>query len=154
MIQSILSYFKFKIELKSFNDIVLDKELLSNLRNLTISSYSGMNYEMNNILRTVQVRPVKAHALLAYESNELVGWALLSEEPSDYSFFTRHEGFSPNRDGIMFQVYIHPEHRRKGIGTKLLSKAKRLAALKTLSVCPWDTNSIGFFNNFNNLNKL
>jgi GNAT superfamily N-acetyltransferase len=143
---NIKTYFELKIKVKDFNDVMKDPSLLKNLRELTLNFGSGMNHELNNIEDQYKIREVNAKAILAYKKKELVGWALLSKEASDYSFINE-EGFKPSM-GSMFQVYIHPNHRRIGIGSILMRYGRRHAGPNTLCIVPWDDTSRGFYSNF------
>lgn len=145
----IINFFAIKIVAKDFNEIVHEKELLNELRRLTLTPSSGMNYELDRIIHFSKERPVKAQALLAYRHKELVAWAILSEEPSNY--FYNNGGFNPE-DGVLFEVYVQPSHRREGIGSQLINKAKNLVGDKKLCVCPWDGNSHCFFSKFTHFN--
>jgi GNAT superfamily N-acetyltransferase len=146
---SISNFFTLDIVANDFNEIVKDRDLMKRLRDLTLNPYSGLNNELNMIERvTKEGTPVLCKALMAYRSGELVGWALYSEEPSDF-YFTR--GWYRPADGVLFQVYVRPENRRTGIAAKLLNTAKRLADPKRLCVCPWDNNSHAFYDKFNHM---
>ena len=135
------------IRVKSFSDIVLDTHLLQMLRKLTLHHFSGMNHELNNFEKLSKIRKVNAQVLLAYIENELVGWALLSSEPSNFLFGKHFKNYEPSY-GSLFQVYVAPVHRRKGIGSELLKIARHKIYPHKLCICPWNSTSNKFYDKF------
>ena len=126
--------------------------MIEKLRELTIAPYSGMNHELTSFESISRYRQVNCQILTAYRRGELVGWALLSKEKSDFYFPNASEGFEPTRDGVMFQVFIHPNHRREGIASELLKVARRKVSGDRLAICPHDSPSINFYGNFTHYN--
>lgn len=139
------------IKSEDFNLAVKDPSLLKQLRKLTLHCYSGLNHEIDNLLRTMRAREVKAKVLLAYSGKELVGWALMSREPSDYTF-PKKEGFKEG-DGVLFEVFVNPAYRRQGIATEIVKVARRKAGPYRLCICPWDQQSQLFYSKFPNYKK-
>lgn len=135
------------IRVKSFNEISDDKELLKNLRKLTLNHFSGMNHELNSFEKIVKTREVKAKFILAYVNDDLVGWALLSRESSDYYFKKSRGGFSPSQ-GVLFEIFISYLYRRQGIGSEIIKVARRKAEPYRLCFVPWNKTSNDFYNNF------
>jgi GNAT superfamily N-acetyltransferase len=130
-----------------FNDVVKRPSLLKRLRELTLEPYSGMNYELTRMTRDAKTRTVNAKVLLAYSGAKLVAWALLSNEETDFDFFNTWNGFSPS-NGTLFEVYVHPDYRRQGIGSELMKSAKRRVKSKPLNICRHDFRSRQFYEGF------
>ena len=141
------NYSSLTIRARDFNLMAHEPELVKQLRKLTLHPYSGLNRELDSLTRMMQQRPVKAQVLLAYRQDKLVGWALFSKEKSDMTFSNTYERFDPN-DGILFEVYIHPDYRRQGIASELMMVARRKAKPYRLCVAPWDDQSQKFYNTF------
>lgn len=138
--------FALTIRVEDYNIVVERPGFIQSLRALTLGYGSGMNHELNVYEKLRKIRPVECRILTAFRQKEMVGWALLSKEASNFSFH-HADGYDPV-DGIMFQVYVHHDHRRQGIATELLKVAKRKAGVHRLCVCPHDEPSEGFYNNF------
>lgn len=133
-----------------FNLVARQPELLSKLRKLTLNPYSGLNCELNRMLKDVEQRPVNCKVLLAYRFRTLVAWGILSKENTDFKFVNTYNGFR-SEQGHLFQVFVHPTYRRQGIATELFKKAKELVGDETLCICPWDARSEGFYRQFPNV---
>jgi GNAT superfamily N-acetyltransferase len=142
------------IRATDFNLVAQRPELLEKLRKLTIHSGSGLNYEMNRMLKDVQTRPVRCKVILAYQSHkvwapkELVGWAIVSNEDTKFYFFgtlATKGSYFKKEDGWLFQVYVDPKHRRQGIASAILKKARKIVKKEVLCVCPWDYRSTAFY---------
>jgi len=127
-----------------FNLVAKQPELLVQLRKLTLSPYSGLNYELNRMLEDVKTREVRCQVLLAYRFRKLVGWAILSKETTQYNFSRSFDGFKAE-NGMMFQVFVDPTYRRQGIASEIYKKAQHLANNELLHVCPWDERSTNFY---------
>jgi ribosomal protein S18 acetylase RimI-like enzyme len=140
--------FTLKIRVEDFNSAAQKPELLAKLRKLTLHPYSGMNYELNWMLKETLHRKVNCQVLTAFRNRQLVSWALLSKEDTDFSFMNSPNGFR-STDGSMFQVYVHPDYRRQGIASELLKVARRKANGR-LCICPHDFGSRKFYANFQN----
>ncbi len=84
-----------------FNDVVKNSKLISKLRELTIFPFSGMNYELTELTKLSKKRKVNCRILTATHNNQIIGWALMSKESSNYSF--KGDYFRAG-DGILFQV--------------------------------------------------
>lgn len=135
------------IRAHDFNLVAQQPELLKKLRKLTLHPYSGLNKELDTLLRFTRQRPVKAQVLLAYSQNKLVGWALFSKEPSEVTYTYSEEPFKPT-DGVLFEVYIHPDYRRQGIASELMMVARRKAGPYRLCIAPWNEQSRNFYDTF------
>lgn len=146
--------FSFKIRTLDFNKVAQDEKLISVLRSLTLHSYSGMNHELNNLIKRVKSSEiVDVQVLAAYHKDIIVGWALLSREPSNFSFTHVWDGYRPSL-GALFEVYVDPLYRRKGIGSRLVKAAKRKVGTSRLCFCPWDNQSTDFYKNFEHVNHI
>lgn len=145
--------FSLKIRTEDFNTVIAKPELLKKLRNLTLHPGSGLNYEINNLIKSSKTRSVNAKALLAYHKRELVGWALMSREKSDFYFQNTYDGYEPSK-GTLFEVYVHPDFRRRGIGASLMKAARKKAGAMRLCVCPWDYQSTRFYQNFDHYKNV
>ena len=132
-----------------FNLAARQPELIAKLRALTLNSRSGLNVELNRMLRDVERRTVNCQLLLAYRFRTLVGWCIVSKESTHFIFPHTMDGFR-KEDGRMFQVFVNPAYRRQGIASELFKKAQRLAGDETICVCPWDDRSRGFYEKFPN----
>lgn len=138
------------VRVQDYNIVAQDPAFIRTLRLLTLTPTSGMNYELDNFARIRLERDVKCKILTAYRSNELVGWALVSKEPTDFCFANAYAGFNP-KDGSLFQVYVQPQHRRQGIAAELLKVANEHSD-NGLCVCPWDETSELFYRRKNSYN--
>ena len=127
-----------------FNLVAKQPELLSQLRDLTLSPYSGMNHELNRMLQDVETREVNCKVLLASRFRKLVGWGILSKETTHFSFSRSFEGFNAE-NGMMFQVFVAPAYRRQGIASEIYKKAQQMVNNELLHVCPWDDRSTNFY---------
>jgi GNAT superfamily N-acetyltransferase len=132
-----------------FNLVARQPELLKQFRKLTLYPWSGMNQEIDHLLKKIGYRPVSAIALTASQDSRIVGWGLLSKEQSPFEFPTTGGYYYPS-DGTLFEIYVHPDYRRQGIGSELLKVARRKAFPSRLCICSWDEQSRGFYNNFPN----
>jgi GNAT superfamily N-acetyltransferase len=138
------------LEVKDANLALKDQELLKLLRRLTLGGRSGMNRELDNFSQVMLERPINCKILLASYEKELIAWALLSKEESDFDFL--YQRYNPEY-GFLFEVFVDSKHRRKGVATELIKLAKELIGKETLCICPWDYNSNKFYDNFNELNN-
>jgi GNAT superfamily N-acetyltransferase len=102
---------------------------------------------VDNLLQLMQQRPVQARILLAYRNKKLVGWSLLSKETSAMYFNNTFRQFRPT-DGMLFEVYVHPDYRRQGIASELMKVARRKTGIHQLCVAPWDGRSRSFYSKF------
>jgi GNAT superfamily N-acetyltransferase len=144
---NLTNFFSLKIRTEDFNTVAEKPELLNRLRKLTLHPASGMNHELNNMIQQAKIRTVEAKVLMAYRKRELVGWALLSKEPTDYTFRRSWTGFTPNQ-GTLLQVFVNPDYRRQGIGSALVKASRKKAGNAQLCICPWDYQSENFYKNF------
>ena len=144
---NLTNLFSLKIRTEEFNEVAEKPELLNRLRSLTLHPNSGLNYEMNHLLRDAKTRTVNAKVLLAYRKRELVGWALLSREKTDFTFARSFAGYTPDQ-GSMLQIFVNPDYRRQGIGSALVKAARKKAGSMQLCICPWDYQSEKFYQNF------
>ncbi len=135
-----------------FNLVARQPELLAKLRKLTLSPYSGLNHELDRMLRDVQERTVDCQVILAYRFSTLVGWAILSKEDTNFHFVNTGNGFVKEL-GKMFQVFVDPKYRRQGIASELYKAALNAVGNETICVCPWDNVSYQFYSNFPNVNR-
>src|SRR5208337_3552157 len=86
-VMNLRKFFLLTIRVRDFNLVAQRPELLAQLRKLTLHSYSGLNLELNQILKNLVTRPVSCKVVLAYRWRELVGWGLLSNEDSNIYYF-------------------------------------------------------------------
>jgi GNAT superfamily N-acetyltransferase len=138
----------FIVKVRDFNLIFRNKKMMSELRSLTLHKDSGMNSELNDLIAIALRRKVKAKVILGYFNLKLVSWALVSKEPSN--FFKSCFG---KRSGVLFEVFVDPRYRRKGIGSTLFKKAKVHARPYKLDTCSWDSVSSYFYSKMNELEK-
>lgn len=134
-----------------FNMVARQPELVASLRRLTLDPDSGLNFELDRMLLDAQTRFVNCQVILANRFGELVGWAILSKETTDYNFMRSGDGFN-SESGVLFQVYIDPPFRRQGIASEIYKKARELSEGEVLHVCPWDYGSTVFFEQFEDEN--
>ncbi len=130
-----------------FNLIVSRPEFCKKLKKLTLHADSGLNYELDNLLKISKQRKINAKVLTAYHKKSLIGWALLSKENSNFCFYNTLDGFDASQ-GVLFEVYVDPEYRRRGVGTTLIRTAKKCIGKDQLFICPWDELSTNFYKKF------
>lgn len=130
-----------------FDLVAKQPELVRKLRKLTLDPYSGLNHELTQMLTAAETRSVQCKVILAYRFRKLVGWAILSKETTTYRFSRSPTGFNAEH-GVLFQVYVDPEYRRQGIASEIYKKAQALANRELIHVCPWDSRSHYFYENF------
>jgi GNAT superfamily N-acetyltransferase len=150
---NLTNLFSLKIRTEDFNEVAAKPELLNRLRSLTLHPASGLNHEMNHLLKSAKERAVNAKVLLAYRKRELVGWALLSREQTDFTFKRSWTGFMPEQ-GVLLQVFVNPDYRRQGIGSALVKAARKKAGSMQLCICPWDYQSDKFYENFDHYKHI
>lgn len=132
----------FKIVVKDLNDLINNDEFVLAIRRETLHSNSGMNKELTALQEKKKENGViDAKAIVAYDFNKIMGWALFSREDStcchSYKFISNQ--------GILFQVYVQPSLRKSGIARKLLETAHKMAGGKSLCVVPWSDEATDFF---------
>jgi GNAT superfamily N-acetyltransferase len=140
----------FTVRIRDFNIIATKPLILEKLRKLTLHENSGMNYELNHLLRDVKSRTVNCSVLMGYSTGKIVAWALLSKEPSDW-YFPSGESFSPDK-GTLLQIYVDPLHRRKGYASRIVKVAYKKTNKDKLCIIPWDNQSRIFYNTVSKFN--
>ena len=128
-----------------FNLVAQQPKLVAKLRELTITPWSGLNYEMDRMLQDVQEgKSVNCQTLLAYRFDKLIAWAIMSKENTNFHFVNSDTGFKAD-DGWLFQVFVEKDYRKQGIATELFNAAKKMAGEEVLCVCPHDKKSTDFY---------
>lgn len=148
----IINFLFLKIHTEDFDKVVVKPTLMKKLRHLTLHAGSGLNFELNHLVESSKTRKVNAKVILAYYKRELIAWGLLSREKSKYNFRS-HKGFNPVQ-GVLFEVYVSPAHRRRGIGSAILKAARKKAGSMRLCIAPWDDQSRKFFKTFNHYKNV
>lgn len=101
-----------------------DEEIRDKLQKLTLQEVSsgmrGVTNPGNNPLTCV-----------AFLGDEPIGWSLYTKE-----YFDRND---------LIMVYVHPSHRRKGIGRSLARAMKESSGKETVLVIAWSQESLDFF---------
>lgn len=94
------------------------KDNLNNIAEGYIDVGSGMLLDLKN--------ERKAILFIAWRQGVPIAWTSLTFRPWDSL--------------VQVGVYVHPKHRRKGIGTRLLAKARAWTKRKGRSLCchPWN----------------
>lgn len=132
------------INIIPIDSVLKNNILLNRLRKLTIRQgaypLSGMNLLLNSFKEIIKTRPVKAVAIIAKIDRRTVGWAILSQENAEFA----NASFTA-ADGLLFEVFVHPDERRKGIGSEILKNAKKIAWNHKLCIVPWDQRSRSFY---------
>lgn len=139
------------VKIEDYNVVSKKSLFMSKLRKLTLHSSSGMNHELNELEKIIKTRSVKCKIVTAYFDRKLVGWALLSREPSNFTFVNTYSNYNPSQ-GVLFQVFVDPLFRRKGIGSALVEAGKKYIGSNCLCVCPWDNRSDKFYAKYENIN--
>jgi GNAT superfamily N-acetyltransferase len=135
-----------------FNLVAKQPALMARLRKLTLTPYSGLNFELNRMLGNVQKREVNCKIILAYRFRQIVAWGLCSKEDSDFTFGDFNPPFR-GANGYLFQVFVEPKHRRGGIASEIYKEAIKIAGKETIFVSPWDNSSHHFYSKFPNVNR-
>lgn len=136
-----------KIDVLDFNLISKDSKLIRKLRKLTLHPGSGLNHELDHIIRKSKISKVKVKIITASHNDKIIGWALLSRENSSYSFMNSYDGYK-STDGVLFEIFVSSEYRRKGIGSQLIKSARKHSGPKRLCIAPWNNSSYQFYNKF------
>lgn len=139
------------IRVVDFNKVAKDQLLLNKLRKLTFGGYSGMNIELNMLERLCKSQSVNAQIIKGYVDKELIAWALLSKEKSEYYFRHSYNGAETGQ-GVLFEIFVHPSFRRLGIGTKFMKVARRKVNGDRLCIAPHDYRSNAFYDKFKHYN--
>ena len=134
---------EIKIRTYTMNYALKNADLLSHLRRLTLHQFSGLNKELNNFQEIIKIRTVNAKAIIAYNNETPIAWALLSKEASEFKFAN---GVAYNAGyGVLFEVYVDIPFRRKGIASMLLKRAKLIHPGQRICVAPHDSKSYSFY---------
>jgi len=120
-----------KIKIKKLTE--LSESELGELRKLTLNFEDGDESYMNDDLKHPNCK--QKHAIIAQKHGKTIAWALL-KVADKYNNTAR------------LYVYVAPELRRQGIGSKLVKEAEKFSDIKwnmKVSVAPWDETSCSFF---------
>lgn len=110
-----------KIEVSNLFDVRKDKKLIRTLFSLTLRGYSHMRLIMHT---TNNLFAKDCVVVLAKQDNKIIGWSLIQD---NYAHF-----------------YVARAFRRRGVGTMLYNKAKKVC--EQLHCSAWDNASSQFFN--------
>jgi|SRR5579859_144279 len=101
------------------SEIILNPNLMTMARSLTLHPCSGMNAALDLyyswIDMGVDIKDINVHATFAYYNNISIGWVLYTYEMDGFEFV-------PENGEACIQVYVHPLFRRRGIGKALCNK--------------------------------
>jgi len=108
---------------------------------LILYQYSGMDDVIHG--RDDRLDHQNVQVMIAFEDDKAAGWAWTF----NYNIYDNRDPLVINR-ARGFQVFIRPEHRRKGLGTIFYNWAREIARQKhrKLISYPWDQSSRSFFN--------
>jgi len=83
----------------------------------------------DNVFQKKEVYENPAIELVAVENGQIVGLLDIEYEVRERTVCSRGIGLG----GMIWHIAVHPDFRRKGIATKLLKEAEKIAALKGLN---------------------
>ncbi len=81
-------------------------------------------------------------AVMAYDWLDLVGWSMVTQRDCDYS------GSAFKEPTAEVGFYVHPSHRRQGVGKGLIEQAQEVArknGMRKLLASPWNKSGHTFF---------
>ena len=112
------------------DEIVSTPSLLATARGLTLSPSSGMNNALDYYRELHKQRSVDALGVFAYYQRTAVGWALFTYEDDKFDFIAKDKH-------ICSHIFVDPDYRRLGIGSKLINKVAQMAAPDTMNIYAW-----------------
>jgi len=105
------------IKQMGLKDVRRDDVLTARLSSLTFGNAGTMSYQLSH--------PTPGIALVAFEGQSPVGWAILNRHWEDFPYPNKH--IWKYRQMVALWVFVDPERRTRGIGGKLVCAAKSLA---------------------------
>lgn len=103
----------------------------------------GASYMLRSQIEPRMAIPT-IYAILCYEDEKVIGWATLEKKSSLRSC-------RRGRQSTFYSVFVDPKYRRRGIGSKLIKKAKAVAKDKFPSASrepmawPFDDKGYAFY---------
>jgi GNAT superfamily N-acetyltransferase len=151
---NLINWLTLTIRVVDFNLVANQPDLIGKLRLLTLGPTSGLNYELDWMLKEAITRHLDCKVFLAYRFRSLVGWGLLSKEDSNFEFTEGSlDSVFRKQDGYLFQVFIEPGHRRQGIASEIFQAAQKIVKEDTFCIGPWDNASYHFYSKFCDVKK-
>jgi len=111
------------------NKALFNENIIKQFRKLTLYSSSGLNKELDNLTCLAQTKKVNAKMVAAHIGNTMVGWCLLSREPSHFSFYNGNYSKKLAEKYTLLEIFVSSKHRGMGIGTALIKRAKVLFSI-------------------------
>jgi GNAT superfamily N-acetyltransferase len=148
-----------KVDITSIdaNYALFNPYLMKSFRRLTWYSSSGMNWELDELSQLAKERKVKAKMIMAHNNNVMVGWLLISREPSDFGFIAGSYDEYAAKNYVLVELFVNPKYRGKGIGTALLQRATLIRSLtkgQPFAVAPPDEKAMALFKKIDTHNKF
>lgn len=125
-----------KINIIDMDDIIRTPHLMNICRSLSLRGESGMNASLNEYTELIKERSVDACGIFTHYLDVPVAWLLYTYEDDCVCFR------GSNKEAAS-HIYVHSAWRRRGIGTRLIQLAARMAAPDTLRV--YEHNESQFF---------
>ncbi|KYD06639.1 hypothetical protein B4102_3024 [Heyndrickxia sporothermodurans] len=83
----------------------------------------------DNVLREKEKYVNPAIELVAVEDHQVIGLIDIEYEVEERTVCSRGQGLG----GMIWHIAVHPDHRRRGVGSQLLSEAEKIAKEKGLN---------------------
>lgn len=146
-----------KITTIDANKALQNHYLIKSFRRLTLYQFSGMNCELDDLLDLAKNKKINAKMVMAHINNVMVGWALMSREPSNFRFTKGLYDKNVAKKYTLVEIFINPKYRRKGIGTAILQRALKLTSItkhQPFAVAPHDDPSENLFKKIDKNNSF
>lgn len=127
---------RFLIKSLNIKSAFKNKELINKLSRLAFSKSDGMLRDRIDTIKSAVAIDAKVDGRVIYAifNKEIIGWGLLLDD--------RRKRWS--EDGTSIMLYVKAVFRRKGVGSAILEKAKKISKSK-FKIFPHDTKSNKFF---------
>lgn len=134
-----------------------NETLIKNFRKLTIYADSGLNKELDRLIKISKTRKPNAKMVMAHVENNMVGWCLLSREPSTFNFTNGQYSEYLSKEYTLLELFVSSKHRGMGIGTALIKRAKLLFSItkgQPFAIAPHSKAGVALFKKIDPLNKF
>lgn len=135
------------------SSVFKNKELLKELKSLTLDRFSGMSQDLRYFERLSKFKDLNVYIFLATEGTCHVAWAMLSFDGSQVVSNNPQIRFYKDEDSII-QIFVKPAYRGRKIASKLMKLASKNVGSKRLCAFVWDDVSKNFYSKFKTIKQF